>query len=322
VCAEINQSPCQQGFRQGAVAPLRFALAGPGRVGTSLALWLLAGGAELVAIAGRDPRAPLDPRLPPAPRRGLGELESAGADLLLLTVADPAIEAVARQLSARPQAAVVLHASGPLGAEALAPLGGGADKKGSAVGTLHPLRAFPQVQEKPEPGTFYGIGGDPAALALARRLAAAWGGRAVEVPAERRLVYHLAATLAAGGVTTVFASLAELLERAGLPRELLEANLHLMDGALAAVRRAAAARSGVASFDRAITGPAARGDLATLAVQRAALTALAPELEPVVAALQDEALRRGRRLREGADASHKAISSTGETPPVVNPERE
>lgn len=301
---------------------MRFALAGPGRVGTSLSLWLLAGGAELVAIAGRDPRAPLDPRLPPAPRCGLGELESGGAELLLVTVADPAIEAVARQLAARPQAAVALHASGPLGAEALAPLAGGAGGQGSAVGTLHPLRAFPAVQETPQPGTFYGVGGAPAAVALARRLAVAWGGRAVEVPAERRRVYHLAATLAAGGVTTVFATLAELLDRAGLPPELLEANLHLMDGALAAVRRAAAERAEVESFDRAITGPAARGDLATLAGQRAALAGLAPDLAPVVAALQDEALRRGRRLRGEADASSLAIFSPRETPPVVDPERE
>lgn len=330
VCAEINQNALAQGFGPGGLAGLRFAVAGPGRVGTSLALWLRAGGAELEAVGGRGGR-PLDPFL--APRwQPLAELESAGLDLLLLTVADPALAEVAALLARRPQAAVVLHASGPLDAAVLAPLAAA----GSAAGTFHPLRAFSTVQETPAAGTFYGIDGDPAALALGRRLAAAFGGRSIEVGGERRALYHLAATLAAGGVTTVLASVAELLERAGLPRELLAANLHLMDGALEATRRAAAEGGGVADFDRAITGPAARGDRALVARQRSALAALAPELLPLAAALQDEALRRGRRLRgeaagesageTGGPAANaeapKAISSAGEMPPFRNPERE
>jgi len=329
VRAESNQEPWPQGFRGESPGGCRFALAGPGKVGTSLALWLIAGGAELAAVASRDPRRPLDGRLPAAPRLPLGELSSAGLDLLLLTVADPALSAVAEQLAARPQARVVLHASGPLDARPLHPL----RRLGSEVGTLHPLRAFPEVLAAPAPGTFYGLDGDPGAVALGRRLAAAWDGEAAVVPAERRALYHLAATLAAGGVTTVVAAIAELIERAGLPEELLAANLRLMDGALEATRRAVRERAAAAELDRAITGPAARGDLATLELQREALRALAPELLPLVAALQDEALRRGRRLRRraapGAEAremgdeiDQKAISSLRQTPPVRNPERE
>lgn len=315
VAAEINQNASPQGFGGRELEDLRFALAGPGRVGVSLALWLRARGATLAAVAGRGGK-PLDPRLPALPRVPLESFSSAGLDLLLLTVSDPALPEVAALLAGRPQAAVVLHASGPLDATALAPLA----VAGSATGTFHPLRAFPEVQEGPAAGTFYGIDGVAAALALARRLAAACGGRTVEVGGDRRQLYHLAATLAAGGVTTVLAALAELLERAGLPRELLEADLHLMDGALEA-SRAAARRPGdgdlVQAFDRAITGPAARGDRALVERQRAALGAVAPELLPLVAALQDEALRRGRRLR-AAETPARA----GEILSFRNPERE
>ena len=78
--------------------------------------------------------------------------------------------------------------------------------------------------------------------------------------------------------------------------------------------------------------------------QRAALAALLPELLPLVAALQDEAWRRGQRLRGSAEpapgapqkgvgpdesdretsaaTAAKAISSAGEMPPVWDPERE
>lgn len=319
--AEINQDPWEQGFGAGSLAGLRFSLAGPGRVGSSLALWLVAGGAELAAVAGRDGGRPLDARLPAAPRTPLAELASEGQDLLLLTVSDPAIGPVAELLAGRPQARVVLHASGPFDAAPLAPLA----RAGSEVGTLHPLRAFPEVLAAPAAGTFYGLGGDPGAVALGRRLAAAWGGRAAVIEGERRRLYHLAATLAAGGVTTVFAVVAELLATAGLPGDLLEADRRLMDGALEAVRLAAREGAAPERFDRAITGPAARGDRATLEDQRTALAALAPELLPLVAALQDEALRRGRRLRgeapespgsreKGDEMDGKAISSLRPSP--------
>ena len=324
-------------------------------MGTSLALWLVAAGARLVAVAGRDPGRPLDGRLPAVPRVGLADLVSVEADLLLVAVADPALAAVAELLARRPQARVVLHVSGPLDASVLAPLAakaassvGGSSARGSAalgsaIGTLHPLRAFPEVLPRPAAGTVYALDGDVEALALARRLAAAFAGQTVEVAGEARTVYHLAATLAAGGVTTVLALLAELLAAAGLPRTLLAANLHLMDGALEAVRRAAREEAedpetfDRAIFDRAITGPAVRGDLATLARQRAALLAIAPRLLGPIAALQDEALTRGRRLRgeesgeesgeeplrESSAESANSISSASEKkPPVQNPERE
>lgn len=311
-------------------------VAGYGRVGTSLALWLVAAGARLVAVAGRDPGRPLDARLPAVPRLALSDLQSAEADLLLLAVADPALPAVAEQLARRPQAGVVLHVSGPLDAGVLAPLAHDATSSlpRSAIGTLHPLRAFPTVLPRPAVGTFYALDGDAAALALGRRLAAAFEGQTVEVGGEARTLYHLAATLAAGGVTTVLAMLAELLAAAGLPRTLLAANLHLMDGALEAVRRAAQEGADLELFDRdifdrAITGPAVRGDVATLERQRAALLAIAPRLLEPIAALQDEALARGRRLRgeeprreSSAETANSISSGSEKMPPVQNPERE
>src|SRR3982751_1226887 len=58
------------------LAGLRFSLAGPGKVGSSLAGWAVAAGAERVSIAGRGT---------------LGELATGGQDLLLLALPDAAL---------------------------------------------------------------------------------------------------------------------------------------------------------------------------------------------------------------------------------------
>ncbi|HEX2164276.1 MAG TPA: NAD(P)-binding domain-containing protein, partial [Thermoanaerobaculia bacterium] len=121
------------------LSDLELCLAGSGRVGSSLARWAAAEGALPRAVAYHE-----NPSAAVALASDLGaravpldELDSAGADLLLVAVADPALAEVAARLAGRPQARVVLHTSGSRGAEALAPLAAA----GCAVGALHPLKA-------------------------------------------------------------------------------------------------------------------------------------------------------------------------------------
>jgi predicted short-subunit dehydrogenase-like oxidoreductase (DUF2520 family) len=190
-------------------------------------------------------------------------------------------------LAQRPQAAVVLHTSGSQDASALAPLRAG----GSAVGSFHPLKAFPRPLPEPEQarGVFFAVDGDPAAREVAGRLAAAWGAVAGEVPAESRLLYHFAASLAAGGVVTLLAVAEELARRLGLPLPVTRGYLELCRGAVAAALDAAEAGAPVAT---AITGPAARGDGDLLLRQLDALRQAAPGKLPLTLALARETLRQ------------------------------
>jgi predicted short-subunit dehydrogenase-like oxidoreductase (DUF2520 family) len=272
------------------LAGLRFSLVGPGRVGSSLAGWAVAAGAEQAAVTGRA---------------GLARLSSAGQELLLIAVPDGALAEVAGRLAARPQAAVALHASGSQDAGVLAPL----RAAGSSPGTLHPLKAFPRPMPEPEQarGVFFALDGDPAALLLARRLVTAWDGVAGEVPAAARPIYHFAATLAAGGVATLLAAAAELAARAGLPPAVGEGYLELARGTVAAAMPAAAG-GGAGGAAEALTGPVARGDLATFELHVAALRAIAPERVPLALELAREMLRQlaGRR-RTGA--GHEALEA-------------
>jgi predicted short-subunit dehydrogenase-like oxidoreductase (DUF2520 family) len=276
------------------LAGLRFSVAGAGRVGSSLARWATALGAELVTVAGRRVGEPAWPGGPP--RIALADVETAGQDLLLVAVGDGAVAEVAAGLARRPQARVALHTSGSLDASALAPL----RAAGAATGSLHPLKAFPQPLPDPAEGrgVFFAVDGDPEARELAFRLAGAWGGVAAEVPAAARPLYHFAATLAAGGVVTLLATAQEIAGGLGLPEEVTRGYLELARGSLAAATRALDAGRPLAE---AITGPVARDDRETLRKHLAALGNLTHGKLPLAIFLLAETLHQTGRDADPAD---------------------
>lgn len=308
---------------------------GPGKVGRSLAGWAQAAGAELVSVAGRRNGAdePAEGGLRgaavtrgggrgEAATRGGGQdetatrgrgrdeaatqggrrvlfaaLSTAGEDLLVIAVPDGAVAEVAAALARRPQARVALHTAGALDASVLAPL----RAAGCAVGTLHPLKAFPRALPgiAEAQGIFFALDGDPEAVALGRRLAAAWDGASAEVPAAARPLYHLAASLAAGGAVTLLAVAADLARGLGLPLEAARGYAALARGALEAASR-------VDDPAAALTGPVARGDVATFVRQADALAALSPEQASLVLRLARETLRQIARLGP-LDAGQQAL---------------
>ncbi|HEY0512059.1 MAG TPA: Rossmann-like and DUF2520 domain-containing protein [Thermoanaerobaculia bacterium] len=264
---------------------LRFSLVGPGRVGSSLARWATAAGAELIRVAGRHPRRPAWPGGPRCVK--LDDLSTQGQDFLLIAVGDAALPEVAARLARHPQAQVALHTSGSLDASALAPL----RNARTSVGSLHPLKAFPHPLPDPAEarGVFFAVDGGSVARALATRLATTWGGVAAEVPPESRPLYHFAATLAAGGVTTLLALAAEIAGRLGLPDAVTRGYLELARGAIAG---AAETLDDGHPLATAITGPAARGDRDTLRKHLDALRRVAPEKLPLAMFLMRETLRQ------------------------------
>jgi len=265
------------------LVPLRFSLVGPGRVGTSLAHWLVARGAEIVEIGGRNPEptASLARLLGASPAK-IDRLQTGGQALLLLAVADPALESVATRLADRPQAAVVLHTAGALDASVLAPL----RAAGSSTGSLHPLMAFPRTLTDPQEaaGSVFALDGDPEAQALAHRLARSWDGIPVPVPAAARPIYHLAASLAAGGIVTLLAAASEMAHQQGLPDDIMKGYFALARGAVEQASRSS-------DISSAITGPVARGDLDTFRRQIAILERLDEGLAQAVISLANLTLR-------------------------------
>lgn len=297
------------------IAGLRLALVGPGKVGSSVARWLIARGASLVVVA-RKSAATLPRWAKAAGARAavLDELATADCDALLMAVPDGAVEAVVALLAARPQAAVALHTSGLLSAEALAAL----RQAGSAVGGLHPLRAFPRPQPSPALAsrTFFALQGDAQAVAMAARLASALDAPHAEVPGDARALYHLAATWAAGGSVVLLGAAVDLHARAGIDAAAAPGLAELARGALAAIADPAAP---IAS----LTGPLARGE-ATYLAQLATLREAHPALHPLAVLVALEGLRQLAKrgpLSTAQEALRSALREVCEQPTFLDPLR-
>lgn len=196
-----------------------------------------------------------------------------GVELLVLAVPDDAIATVAR--SVRPEAgSVVCHLSGSRRLDVLAPH--------PRRASVHPLASLPDEAvgaARLLGGATFAVAGDP----IARRLVADLGGRAIEVPDEHRARYHAAAVVAANHLTALAAQVERLARAAGLPGD---AFWPMARDTLDNVARLGAVP--------ALTGPAARGDAATI---RAHLEAIPADERPLYLALAAEAARlAGRTL--------------------------
>jgi predicted short-subunit dehydrogenase-like oxidoreductase (DUF2520 family) len=201
---------------------------GPGRAGTSLAVALSARGWTFAGYLGRA-----------------DDLSGAarGVDVLVIATPDDAIAEVAAAVAPEPSTTVV-HLSGSLGLEALAP-----HPRRAAV---HPLVPLPNAEvgaARLASGVTFAIAGAPVAREIVETLA----GRVVEVADGDRAAYHAAACIAANHVVALLGQVERVAAEVGLP---LEAFLPLTRAAVDDVAALGAAA--------ALTGPARRGDWATL----------------------------------------------------------
>jgi predicted short-subunit dehydrogenase-like oxidoreductase (DUF2520 family) len=234
-------------------------IVGPGRMGLAIGARLAASGAiGRLTYPGRRAEAPAHP-LFAAGRAVYTEAlpdPTSSLTLLLVTVPDSLIEPVAHDLAQSQVPAVpALHASGVFGSEVLSPLSSG----GSPTGSLHPLVAIsePIAGAALLEGAWYGVEGMPAALDAAAALIAALKGRAIRVEASRKPLYHAAAVMASNYIVALLAVGERLLMDAGVAPG--EARAALTDLASGSVGNVAASAP-----ERALTGPIARGDTATL----------------------------------------------------------
>lgn len=175
--------------------------------------------------------------------------------VILLCVPERAIPAVMTRV---PAAAVVGHCSAS-----------------EPLDTLRPNRRFalhPLMTLIGEATSLHGAhcavdGSDDAALETATALATRLGMTPMHVPADRRALYHAAASIASNYLVTLQWAAERAAAQCGVPRE-----------ALGPLVQATLDASRSRGFAGAITGPVARGDLATVARQRAAIATTAPEL--------------------------------------------
>jgi predicted short-subunit dehydrogenase-like oxidoreductase (DUF2520 family) len=240
----------------------QIAIVGRGRLGTTIAAALREAGHQVEGPAGRGERPP--------------------GEVLLLCVPDAEIPGAAATVARA--VPLVGHTSGvtPLGA--LDPAGA------DATFGLHPLQTFPAALEEGALARFAGVGcavagSKPPALETATQLARSLGMHPFAIDDQGRAAYHAAASVASNFLVTLQAAAERIASGAGLEpaaaRELL----------------APLVRSTVEGWaslgpERAVTGPVARGDRATVEAQREAVADTAPEL----LALFDQLVERTEAL--------------------------
>ncbi len=180
------------------------------------------------------------------------------ADVILLAVPDDVLVGVARQLAKlaenKCRGKVVLHSSGALDNKVLQPLA----RCGAATGSIHPMQTFTNNSRPNLKGVIFAIEGDPRARRTAGAMARALGGIPIPIASRNKPAYHAAGTLAAGHALALTEAAAQLLIKIGFTRP------HAMQTLLPLMRQL------LDNFEKhgsraAWTGPASRGDYATIA---------------------------------------------------------
>jgi predicted short-subunit dehydrogenase-like oxidoreductase (DUF2520 family) len=276
------------------------ALIGPGRAGTTLALALNALGWRVTSVAGRAPDAPstiaaaacLDAI--PSLLSTVGD----GARLVVIATPDAAIEGAASGCASSLESdALVIHLAGSRGLDVFDALL--EQRPDIRVGALHPLQSFPSTSAGLErlPGSWAAISGDPEVAELADDLEL----RTFTVPDTDRAQYHAAAVVASNHVVALLGQVERMAKVCGAP---FEAFAPLV---FASVENAFRLRP-----ERALTGPVARGDLATV---QAHLQALDPGERDAYRALAREAARLAGRRDNALDRLLEDLRQAGTTQP-------
>lgn len=246
---------------------LPWIIVGYGRVGQSLALLAQQLDQPLKATWNRTQQAAdkaqvnsPNPRFGPLPQALLSDLGDT-PHLVWITVVDDAIadtyDALASHL---PDRSLVVHTSGSLSSQIFS------DHDHLHTASLHPLQAIadPQVALTRFPRSFWSIEGDALATDYLRRLLTPAGISPTSIEASAKTLYHASAVTAANLLVSLMDGAMTMAQSAGISPQ--QARTMLVELAKSSLENLADKPPA-----QAVTGPAARGDLATIESHRQAL---------------------------------------------------
>jgi predicted short-subunit dehydrogenase-like oxidoreductase (DUF2520 family) len=246
-------------------ASIEVSIIGAGRLGTALAIALEGRGYRIRSLvarrreSARKAAAHLDAKLATLAARQIRQIPL--SDLVLISTPDDQIANVARKLGSlnAGHKPVVLHTSGALSSEILAPL----RARGWSTGSIHPLISVTDPQA-PIAGAFWCVEGDPRAVRLAKTIVRDLGGTSFSINSAEKPLYHAAAVMTSGHVTALFDVALEMLVACGLTRKTAR---QILQPLLVSTVNNLETQDPAA----ALTGSFARGDVETVKRHLAAL---------------------------------------------------
>ena len=195
-----------------------FTLIGAGNLARTLGPALRAAGYKIHSVAARETassrrRAAMLARALRAKAIPLGQ---AGPDsgIIWICHTDDALAETARQLARKPgwQGRIVLHSSGALSSDVLAPL----RQAGAHVASLHPMMTFvpgasPKMSEVP-----FAVEGDRQAVVAARQLIKSIGAEIFPIQKRFKTLYHALGSLSSPMLVATLATAERVGRAAGL----------------------------------------------------------------------------------------------------------
>jgi predicted short-subunit dehydrogenase-like oxidoreductase (DUF2520 family) len=243
---------------------MKVGIIGAGKVGIAIASVLRTKGFLITGIASRREES-LD-----VARRYVGEGVTYTSDLrdlversdvVAVTTQDREISSVAREISQKVsdlKGKVFFHTSGAHSAAELKPL----DVKKAALGSLHPLQTFPDVESGIAflPSTYIFIEGDEAAIPYLHAIASSLGLKVLRLESSHKVFYHLSAVFACNLLCALLYEGEQIMDRIGID---LSPFYPIINATLRNIETKGALLS--------LTGPVVRGDSGTIASHLSAI---------------------------------------------------
>jgi D-glycero-beta-D-manno-heptose 1-phosphate adenylyltransferase len=242
----------------------RFGVIGLGRVGGAmLTLLKEAGHVPVWTVSTRSHinDIPVYAHIPNSP---------GGVQVVFITVPDSHIRSVAEEINAAwgrsVKDIVFFHFSGLLTSGELAVL----STAGSAIGSLHPLQSITDASQARQilQGSIFTFEGMEGAARVARELVDSIGAVMMTISGEDKVLYHASAVVASNYLVALLHQASVIIEKAGMDLSHL---MPLIKGTLSNIGKYGG---------KALTGPIARGDWATVEGHVKALREHFPDLIP------------------------------------------
>lgn len=249
------------------------AIAGCGRLGTTLGKHLPGKGYELLGISCRSEASlKTAAEVLKIEKTSLSAWEiTKDADIVFITTPDGKIEATCKKIAENngyKKNAIVLHCSGSLPSTILS----SAEDKGAVTGSVHPLQSFasPKLSGNPFDGIVMAVEGSPEAIEAGRILARDLGAVFIKILTESKTLYHASAVVASNYLVTLIGFAFDLIEKAGISgSDAMKVLNPLITGTLKNIENV--------GVTKALTGPIARGDVETISSHLSEIRRKLPE---------------------------------------------
>jgi predicted short-subunit dehydrogenase-like oxidoreductase (DUF2520 family) len=186
------------------------------------------------------------------------------ASILWLCVPDGMITKICAAIVAqRPnlKGQIVMHSSGALGSEILAP----AKKAGAVIASVHPLMSFPTRRPAPLKGVFFAVETENnSARRKLNKIVRELGGSPFPLHTGSKAIYHAAGTLSSPLLLATVVAAEQLAIRTGLPP-------HTARKMVGRIAKATVENYIAQGAGKSFSGPFARGDFQTIALHLRAL---------------------------------------------------